>query len=70
MENPEHDRVDVSKVDLKVAHMIATYGPDALSLAREHINRYRDQNDWPKEQQWLLIYDHLLLVLMWPSQTH
>jgi len=69
MANPEHNRVDVSKVDLKVTHMIATYGPHALSLAREHINRYREQNDWSKEQHWLLIYDHLLLVLMWPPQT-
>ena len=50
-----------SRIDLRVAHLISTYGQDAGAIAFEHVNRYRGQENWQKEQQWMKIYSEILL---------
>lgn len=56
-----HDKQDYT-FDLRVAYLVTNYGPEALTVAREHIEQYRANNDWPKEQEWLNIYSQILTM--------
>ena len=51
-----------SQIAVQVAHLIATYGPDAISIAQEHLYRFRANKDWYQEQQWQTIYNELLFL--------
>lgn len=48
--------------DLRVAYLLSHYGPEALLVVREHIQRYRIAKEWDKEQEWLDIYSQILLL--------
>lgn len=48
--------------DLRVAYLLTHYGPEALLVVREHIQRYRVEKDWDKEREWLDIYSQILLL--------
>lgn len=54
-------QTDTDRIDLRVAHLISNYGPHALCIAREHIHRYRAGGDWHKEQEWLNLYNQILI---------
>lgn len=49
-----------NQIDLRVAHLITNYGPEALNVAREHIQQYRTVKNWRKEQEWLSLYSQIL----------
>lgn len=55
-------KTNASHIALQVSHLIATYGPDAISIAREHLYRFRANKDWYQEQQWQTIYNELLFL--------
>ena len=57
---------DVTRIDLRVVHLLANYGMDAPAIAREHIRRYQDAKDWRKEQEWLSIYSEIVSL----ADTH
>ncbi|GJM00945.1 MAG: hypothetical protein DHS20C07_26240 [Methyloligella sp.] len=48
--------------DLRVAYLLTHYGPEALLVVREHIQRYRIAKEWDKEKEWLDIYSQILLL--------
>lgn len=42
--------------DLRVAYLITHYGSQAILVARENILKFRSDQNWEKEQEWLDIY--------------
>lgn len=57
---------EATRIDLRVVHLLANYGPDAPAIAREHIKRYQEAKDWRKEQEWLTIYSEVISL----ADTH
>lgn len=47
--------------DLRVAYLITHYGSQAILVARENILKFRSDQNWEKEQEWLDIYRQVLL---------
>lgn len=58
----ETDHIDAATIDLRIAHLVTTYGPHALSVVSDQILYFRAQNDWQKEQEWLNLYSNLLAL--------
>ena len=58
---PEKEKNETD-FDLRVAYLYSHYGIEALSVARENMLRYRASEDWSKEQEWLDIYNQILLL--------
>lgn len=52
--------VDPATLDLRIAQLVMTYGPEAITIAREQVHHHRAANNWPAEQQWLTLLSSLL----------
>lgn len=56
-----YDETHLANFDLRVAYLITHYGSQAILVARENILKFRSEEDWEKEQEWLDIYRQVLL---------
>lgn len=52
--------VDPATLDLRIAKLVMTYGPEAITIAREQVHHHRAANNWPAEQHWLTLLSSLL----------
>jgi hypothetical protein len=56
-----YDETYQTNFDLRVAYLITNYGNEAILVARENILKFRTDQNWEKEQEWLDIYKEVLL---------
>lgn len=56
-----YDETYQTNFDLRVAYLITHYGSQAILVARDNILKFRSEQDWEKEQEWLDIYRQVLL---------
>lgn len=58
-----YDETCAAIFDLRVAYLITHYGSQAMVVARDNILKFRSDQNWEKEQEWLDIYRQVLLFI-------